>query len=125
MSLVRRFGSVQNPEAWLITALRIQCRLYWRRRRRCLYQAVDEALLESLAETESSPADQYDLVHDLERMLSQISRRCRSILKLRYGLGLKPKEVAQQLGYRRSSMSTLTKRCLSALTRRLVASGYC
>lgn len=123
-SLVRRYGTVQNLEAWFTSALRYQCFLYWRRRRRRLYHAVDEALLEALAEPRPSPAERYDRVHDLERLLPKIPRRCRSVLELRYGMGFTPKEVAKELGYCHSSMSTVIKRCLAALTHRLVVAGY-
>ena len=123
-SLVRRYGSVQNPQAWLISALRYQCRQYWRRRRRCLYRLVDQALLEGLAIPQSSQAERYDQAHDLERILPQIRPRCRRVLKLRYELGLTPKEVARELGYRHSGISTIISRCLAALTSRLLAAGY-
>ena len=46
------------------------------------------------------------------------------LLKLRYGLGYGPTEVAEQMGYRTSSIRKVTNRCLAALTRQLLAVGF-
>jgi DNA-directed RNA polymerase specialized sigma24 family protein len=56
--------------------------------------------------------------------MSRLSTRCRSLLKLRYGLGYGPTEVAEQMGYRTSSIRKVTNRCLAALTRQLLAVGF-
>src|ERR1700687_2665083 len=42
--------AVRDPEAWLMGTLRNKCLLYWRERRRKLYDAVDGAMLEVMAE---------------------------------------------------------------------------
>lgn len=124
-SFVRRFDNVQNSEAWLVSALKYQCLLYWRRRRKRLYQAVDSALLDALAEPQPSPAQRYDQAHDLANLLPKIPPRCRKVLELRYGLGMTPKELASKLGYQHSSISNIVRRCLAALTAKLLASEPC
>jgi len=125
ISFVRRFDRVQNNEAWLVSALKYQCLLYWRRRRKRLYQAVDSALLDALAEPQPSPAQRYDQAHDLANLLPKIPPRCRKVLELRYGLGMTPKELASKLGYQHSSISNIVRRCLAALTAKLLASEPC
>ena len=120
ISLVRRFATVQDPEAWLVTALKYQCFLYWRKRRSRLYDLVDDTLLEILAKPQACAAEAVDCSCDLERLLPKIPKRCRRILRLRYGLGLTPKELASELGYQRSSISNIVRRCIAALTAKLL-----
>ena len=68
--------------------------------------------------------EKTELSTDLNRVLGKLSARCRSLLKLRYGLGYGPTEVAEQMGYRASSIRKVTNRCLAALTRQLLAVGF-
>ena len=68
--------------------------------------------------------ERTDLTTDLSRVLSKLSARCRSLLRLRYGLGYGPTEVAEQMGYQTSSIRKVTNRCLAALTRQLLAVGF-
>jgi len=124
VSLVSRDDGVESPEAWLLAGLRYRCLMYWRSRRRGVYRAVDEALLENLAEPEAPEVERKEIAHDLSRCLTEIPSRCRNVLKLRYTLGMRPPEVARQLGYNRSSIATVTRRCLAALCQKLVGVGY-
>lgn len=124
LSLVCREEELESPDAWMIAGLRYRCLMYWRSQRRCLWRTVDQTLLEVLAAPEPPTADRLDIAHDVRKMLPQIPQRCRSVLELRYGEGLRPKEVAQELGYRDSSIATITKRCLAALSRKLLGVGY-
>ena len=121
VSFVRRYRFVQNPKAWLTNALKYQCLLYWRKRRKQLCEAVDTGLLELLAKDEPSRVDYEDRIRDLEKFLQRIPSRCRKILQLRYGLGFTPKEVAGELGYQHSSVSNIVRRCVATLTAKLVA----
>lgn len=125
VSFVRRYRTVQNPEAWLISALKYQCLLYWRKRRKRLFEAVDASLLEILAEHEPPEVEQADRVRDLERFMNRIPARCRKILQLRYGLGFTPKEVACELGYQHSSVSNIVRRCVATLTAKFMAAESC
>lgn len=124
LSWIQKQHDIRDPEAWLVAGLRFRCLVYWRGRRRCLYRAVDEVILEEFSEPSPPSTREVDLSHDLQKLLGQISGRCRSLLDLRYKWGLRPPEVAERLGYRRSSISNITRRCLTALTRELIAVGY-
>ena len=124
ISFVRRYRTVENQEAWLTSALKYQCIQYWRRRRQSLYQLVDEAVLEILEPTEPSTAEQVQITQDLGHAINKIPERCRKVLRLRYGLELDSRELASEMGYKRSSISNIVRRCLSVLTRKLVAGGY-
>jgi len=121
VSFVRQYHRVQNPEAWLTNALKYQCLLYWRRRRRQLCEAVDTGLLELLAVRESPADESDDRIRDVEKFMQRIPPRCRKILRLRYGLGFTPKEVAGELGYQHSSVSNIVRRCVATLTAKLLA----
>lgn len=120
LALVYQWEKVRDPEAWLMGTVRNQCRLYWRRKRRLLYDAVDAAVLEWLATPEPSPQDRRDLWHDLEASLQRLPERCQRLLRLRYQLGYDAGEVADRMGYSRLSISKITHRCLAALARQLV-----
>jgi RNA polymerase sigma factor (sigma-70 family) len=115
--------TIRNYEAWLLGTLRKRCLVYWRTRRRRLYNAVDSAILESVAKAEGPAQEDADLASDLSCALNTLTSRCRSLLKLRYGLGCTPLEAAERMGYRRSGIYKVLERCLAALTTRLVASG--
>lgn len=121
ISFVRRHDSVENPEAWLVSALKYQCLLFWRKRRKQLCTAVDAGILEILAKHDAPLVEHEDRVRDLERFLRRIPPRCRKILRLRYGLGFTPKELAVELGYQRSSVSNIVRRCVATLTAELLA----
>ncbi|MFQ5526421.1 MAG: sigma-70 family RNA polymerase sigma factor [Thermoanaerobaculia bacterium] len=113
---------VEDPQAWLAGTLRNQCLMYWRRRRRCLYKAIDTAILDELAD----PTTQHqtiELNHDLGRVIGRLPSRCKSVLELRYGMGCEPRETAERLGYRSSSIYKILDRCLAALSRSLTVTG--
>lgn len=121
--LVKR-DEVHDPSRWLMGTLRNRCLMYWRSYRRRVYDSVDEAILETLAAPGRPAQEQVELATDLNTLVRDLSPRCQSILRLRYGLGCDPAETAQQLGYRNSSIYKITERCLAGLTRKLVAAGY-
>jgi RNA polymerase sigma factor (sigma-70 family) len=123
LALVYQWDNVRDPEAWLFGTVRNKCRLYWRDRRRKLYEAVDAAVLEWMAEPQAPEQEREDLWHDFETLVGQLPERCRNVLRMRYGLGYEPPEIADQLGYSRTSISKVTTRCLAALTHQLVGSG--
>lgn len=123
LALVYQRQGVRDPEAWLLGTLRNKCLVYWRDRRRKLYDAVDEAVLECMAEPQAPAQEEADLRRDLAYAIDRLPERCRSLLSLRYRHGYAPPELAKRLGYSPSSISKITTRCLAALTRQLTASG--
>lgn len=123
LALVYQWDRVRDPDAWLVGTVRNQCRLYWRRRRSALYEAVDAVVLEWLAAPLPPPQAHGDLWRDVEAMLELMPDRCRRLLRLRYQLGYEGSEVAARMGYSPLSINKITQRCLAELTRRLVARG--
>ena len=121
---LHKCDSVYDPANWLIGALRNRCLIYWRSRRRQIYTAVDKALLESVAEAQTSPQEKASLFRDLNRLMADLPARCRKIFRLRYREGYNPTETADRLGYKASSIYKITERCLASLTNRLVACGW-
>ncbi len=115
--------TIRQTEPWLLGTLRKRCLVYWRTRRRRLYNAVDTAILESVATPERPAQEVADLNSDLSCAIGKLSSRCRSLLQLRYGLGCTPLETAERMGYRSSGIYKVLERCLAALTTRLVSSG--
>jgi RNA polymerase sigma factor (sigma-70 family) len=124
LDLVYKQNQVYNPEAWVVATVRNRCIMYWRKRRRQIWDAVDSAMLELVAKPEVAGQRQVALRRDLERILARLPKRCRSVLVLRYGLGYRSQEVAELLGYQPSSIRKVTSRCIAALTRELVDSGF-
>ena len=115
--------TIRQTEPWLLGTLRKRCLVYWRTRRRRLYNAVDTAVLEAVAKPERPAQEIADLNSDLKCALGKLSERCRSLLQLRYGLGCTPLETAERMGYRSSGIYKVLERCLAALTTRLVNAG--
>lgn len=122
LALVYQRHVVRDPESWLLGTLRNKCLLYWRERRRNLYEVVDAAVLELMAQPTPPAQETTDLRRDLASALEQLPERCRSLLSLRYQ-GFEPPEVAARLGYSQASINKVTNRCLASLTRRLLTSG--
>lgn len=116
LQFVQKRDSIRQPQAWLPAALRRQCLMYWRTRRRRLYSTVDDALLELMRESSTTPQEQEDLRRDLSAAVARLPLRCRRTLKLRYALGYGADETADRLGYRRSGIYKIVERCLAALT---------
>ena len=124
LTLLYKWDKIRSPESWLIGTVKKKCIMYWRKRRGSLCEAVDTAILDLLAIPQAPDQEKAELTTDLNRVMSRLSTRCRSLLKLRYGLGYGPTEVAEQMGYRTSSIRKVTNRCLAALTRQLLAVGF-
>jgi RNA polymerase sigma factor (sigma-70 family) len=123
LALVYQRQAMRDPEAWLMGTLRNKCLLYWRERRRKLYDAVDGAVLELMAEPMAPEQEGADLRRDLAMAIERLPVRCRALLSLRYSQGYEPPELAKRLGYRPTSISKTTNRCLAALTRQLTGLG--
>jgi RNA polymerase sigma factor (sigma-70 family) len=115
LALWRKHVQVEDYEAWLLSALRMECLRYRRREGRQIYSAVDEAALERLAGYDGFVATDPSLHEDLGRLVRRLPARHRALIHLRFGLGLTPEETACRLGYRPSSLKKTTTRCLRAL----------
>lgn len=124
LTYLTKQSSIASPAPWLLATLRNLCLLYWRRRRRTLIQAIDAGLLDEVAGEEPGSQEQRDLARDLSGAVAKLPTRCRSILRLRYGLECGSPEIAERLGYRADTVRQATLRCLSALSRQLLSSGY-
>jgi RNA polymerase sigma factor (sigma-70 family) len=122
LALVYQRPTVRDPEAWLVGTLRNKCLVYLRDRRRRLYEAVDAAVLELMAEPTAPDQETADRRRDLSVALEQLPDRCRSLLSLRYQ-GYAPPELAARLGYSQASLGKITRRCLAALTSHLIHGG--
>ena len=64
-----------------------------------------------------------DFQRDLRQVISGLSRRCRKLLQLRFGLGYDPPEAARRLGYQPSGIYKTLERCLAALARAMTRAG--
>lgn len=123
LTYLHKKDTIYDPERWLLGTLRNRCLMYWRSRRRRLYNSIDKALLETVADPQGSPQESADFFSDLDRLLSQLPKRCQSIFQLRYREGFDAPETARELGYKTSSIYKVTERCMAALTRGMVACG--
>jgi RNA polymerase sigma factor (sigma-70 family) len=122
--LITKAGTVRNVDAWLLATLANRCIIYWRKHRSRLWDLVDTTILELLSDTETPPQEHTELRCDLDALLSALPDRCRSVLRLRYGFGCSTAETAEKMGYCKSSIRKVTRRCLAALTEQLLGSGF-
>lgn len=122
IQFLHKRSKINSPEKWLRGALRNECRMYWRGHSRKRTTAVDNAILETFSGSSTTPDQELRVLRrNLSRWISSLDYRCRSILELRFKLGYESREVAEELGYRRSSIDKVTRRCLDALGRKLAA----
>jgi RNA polymerase sigma factor (sigma-70 family) len=120
-----KHDSIYDPEAWVRGALKKRCQFYWRRRQKNLVTLVDSTILEALsAPSRPDQSEKGDVRRDLGRALDSLPTRCRQLLQLRYGQDCNPQEAAVACGYRPSGAYKIFERCLAALTRGLVATGF-
>jgi RNA polymerase sigma factor (sigma-70 family) len=122
--MISKSGSIRNPDAWLLATLANRCIIYWRKHRRRLWDLVDSAILELLADVEAPPQERADLRCDLDALLAHLPDRCRSVLRLRYGLGCSAAEAAARMGYCPSSLRKVSRRCLASLAEQLLGAGF-
>lgn len=120
LQFLRKRAEVREPQRWLAGALRKECLLYWRRRSRKIYRAVDQGVLDVLAEESIEHQERATLLNRLVEVIESLKPRCQSVLSLRYRLGYNNDEIAVETGYRPSSIDKIARRCLAALSRRLV-----
>lgn len=121
VSLLVRRDEISSPLPWFLATLKNRCLQYWRRRRRSLLRAMDVGLLEEIAPHRAPEQERSDLRRDLGGALEGLTPRCRQILRLRYGYDYTGPEIADRLGARESAVRQATLRCLSALSRNLIA----
>jgi RNA polymerase sigma-19 factor, ECF subfamily len=124
VTLAHKSQIIRSPEAWLVVTLRNRCLIYWRNRRKHFHQGVDAAILDLLAEPQAPSQRRTELRCDLDKVVGRLPARCRSLLRLRYGLGCNSGEVAERMGYCKTSVRKVTSRCLAALYRELVFVGF-
>ncbi len=124
VATIQKWQEIQEPEAWILVTLRNRCIVYWRKRRAALYDSVDTVILELLTEPVAAPQERAQLLWDLNDLLEELPPRCRKILRLRYGLGCDPGEVARNMGYHPGSVRKVARRCMAALTYQMVARGF-
>ncbi|HEX9941285.1 MAG TPA: RNA polymerase sigma factor [Thermoanaerobaculia bacterium] len=115
LALWRKRVQVKDYEAWLLSALKVECLRYRRRAGRQIYSALDEPALERLAGPDGFSETDPSLRQDLRRLIRRLPARHQALIHLRYGLGLTPEETASRLGYRLSSLKKTTTRCLQVL----------
>lgn len=124
LAFLHKREEIRDPEAWIVGTVRNRCLMYWRGRRRRLLRVVDDSLIETFAEPGPPSQERCDLRRDLDRAMESIPPRCRTLLQLRYGQDRAPKEAAEFMGYRSSGIHKILERCLDALARGLVVSGF-
>ncbi|HEV2844447.1 MAG TPA: RNA polymerase sigma factor [Thermoanaerobaculia bacterium] len=122
--MITKAETIRNLDAWLLATLANRCIIYWRKHRSRLWDLVDTTILELLSDAETPPQVRTELRCDLDALLSTLPDRCRSVLRLRYGLGCSTAEAAERTGYCKSSIRKVTRRCLAALTEQLLGAGF-
>ena len=123
LSYLRHQDSVHAPEGWVISAVRYSCKSYWRERQRRVFIQLDETTRDLLEDMSPPPQEREALRRDIAAQVAQLPYRCRTLLEQRFSLGLKPQESAVKLGYKKSGIYKVLKRCLAALNRNLLACG--
>jgi RNA polymerase sigma factor (sigma-70 family) len=78
----RKHLQVDNPAAWLLYAVRMECLRYRRRKARQIHVGVEEQVLESLA---GQPETDFDLLQDLRAAIKILPPRHQTLIQLRYG----------------------------------------
>lgn len=120
LQFVRKRSQIRAPETWLPGAVKNECRMYWRGRSRRRTVAVDQAVLDLVADDGVEPEREV-LRRGLARWVATLPWKCRSLLRMRYGLGLDVGDVAERMGYSPGSVDKVTRRCVEQLSRKMAS----
>lgn len=114
-----RFARVEQPDAYLRTAV-VRQYLSWRRRR-----ASQEVSLAGLPEprTDPDPAARYAQRDELWRLLATLPRRQRVVLVLRYYEDLPDERIAEIVGCRPATVRVHAHRAVARLREQLQPDG--
>ncbi|HEY6322829.1 MAG TPA: sigma-70 family RNA polymerase sigma factor [Thermoanaerobaculia bacterium] len=113
---------IADPEAWLAGTLRNTIRQYWRRRQR---RSRFLARWSRTAPTsEPAPQERQDAARDVAALTAHLPLRDVEVIWLRFGLGLKPREIAKTLGLKPDSVRKIGRRALERVRRQLAAAGH-
>ncbi len=119
LNFFKKWSTIEIPLHWLMGSLSLAFRRYCRGRSRRFVHTVEDTILEVLAQ-HSEPSQENALLRDnLNRLIGKLKYQCRRLLKLHYGLGYDARETAEALGYKRSSIDNVRKRCLREVARKL------
>ena len=75
-----------------------------------------QLLASVITEPVAAPQERAELIWDLNDLMEDLPPRCRKLLRLRYGLGYAPSEVAQHMGYHPSSVRKVAQSPRAAIT---------
>jgi RNA polymerase sigma factor (sigma-70 family) len=123
LAFIYQLPGIRETEPWLLGTLRHKCLLYLREKRRRLYETVDASVLELVAQPIPPAQEAADRRRDLFAAISLLPARCRELLTWRC-YGLNPAELADKLGYSPASISKLTARCITTLSRHLCGQRF-
>lgn len=116
-----KWDTIHTKDAWLIGTLRKKCAFYWKRQREDRLLGVDLASLEGLCEPVAPDQERSEKMLDFAALTSDLCRRHRIVLWLRYGMGLSASEIAARTGYCDSSIRKLTCRSVARIQKKLAA----
>lgn len=126
LAFLERRDTVLDPEPWILGTVRYSCLMYWRSRRRKLYETMDAHLLATFADSAPSASATLETT-EMRRESPDRPRRCwnpcRSLLAARYGNGKTPTQTASAFGYKPSGIHKILQRCCSALALALHTCG--
>ncbi len=115
IQFLRKRDEINQPDRWIVGAVRHECLGFLRKQRHQLHQAVDSALLELAPDPSAASAEHQSTRLALEQILKRVRPRCRQLLDARYLMGYTLAETAEKVGCRPSSVDQLVRRCVSAL----------
>jgi DNA-directed RNA polymerase specialized sigma24 family protein len=121
LSLLRHWEQVEDPESYLVGALRRTIAALVRRRAREPWVRVDPAVLPALAGGHC-PQTVVECRRDARRLLARLPPRAARLVALRYGEELSSREIAATFDVAETGVRTLAGRQLRRL-RRLAENG--
>lgn len=121
LTLVAKSDKISSPTAWVVATFTLQCRNYWRRRRRerspdLPWELDDPDRWEgSLGEVQEGREPWMSW--DVGRALGTLSEGMRRVVWLRHAAGCSSREVAERTGYAKESVRQIHGRALRKLRR--------
>jgi RNA polymerase sigma factor (sigma-70 family) len=123
LALVTSWAQIRDPAAWLVGAVRLQCRNYVRHHHASKIAPADPDQLERLAGPAPSGEEQIGARLDLERLARALTPRQRHLLRLVYRLGLDERKLARVLGATKAASLRQARRRAIRRLRELMPGG--
>jgi RNA polymerase sigma factor (sigma-70 family) len=117
LATLLRWEEIENKEGWLLITVRNLCCTH-QRKQKCwsrIIQTTDTECFQGSANILTPPQTQTEIAQDLKKLLTEIGKRERYLLYLKYFEDLGPTELGSRIGCHPANVRKITLRAMERL----------